>query len=71
MQKKIEKHNISLDIFVSDTNTARLPETFIYLEKEHFSYIRTHTPFFQSDFGIICVAQKQRTFEDQDPIIIE
>ena len=69
-KNKIEKHNISLDIFVSDTNIARLPETFIYLEKENFSYIRTHTPFFRSDFGI-CVSQKQGTFEDQDLIIIE
>ena len=43
-KSKIEKHNISLDIFVSDTNIARklhLPG----LEKKHFSYIRTHTPF--------------------------
>ena len=29
---KIEKHNISLDVFVSDTSVV-LPETFIYLGK--------------------------------------
>ena len=35
------------------------PETFIYLKKEHFIYIRTHTLLsLGSDFGI-CVAQKQ------------
>ena len=33
-QSKIEKHNVSLDVFVSDTRIAR---TFIYLEKEHFT----------------------------------
>ena len=62
---KIEKHNFILDIFVPDTK----PEAFIYLEKEHFSYIRTRTPLFGSDFGIR-VAQKQRKFEDHDFIII-
>ena len=46
------------------------PETFIYQEEKHFSYIRTHTPFFESDFRI-CVAQKQGTFKDQDLILIE
>ena len=45
------------------------PETFFYHEKEHFSYIRTHTFFVGSDFGI-SVAQKQGTSEDQDLIII-
>ena len=40
------------------------------MEKEHFSYIRTHTPFFGSDFSI-CVVQKRGTFEDQDLITIE
>ena len=33
-QSKIEKHSVSLDVFVSDTSIAR---TFIYLEKEHFT----------------------------------
>ena len=66
-KSKIEKHNVSLDIFVSDTSIAR---NLHLLGERTFSYIRTHTPFFGSDFGI-CVAQKQRTFEDQDLIIIE
>ena len=34
-KSKIEKHNVSLDIFVSDTSSPE-PETFIYLEKEDF-----------------------------------
>ena len=58
-KSKIEKHNVSLDIFVSDTSIDKnlhLPG----LEKEHFSYVRTHTPFSESDFSI-CVAQNQRT----------
>ena len=44
-KSQIEKHNSSLNIFVSDTNIARnlhLPG----LEKTHFSYIRTHTLFY-------------------------
>ena len=44
-KSQIEKHNFSLNIFVSDTNIARnlhLPG----LEKTHFSYIRTHTLFY-------------------------
>ena len=43
-ERKIEKRNVSFDIFVSDTSLARnlhLPG----LEKKHFSYIRTHTHF--------------------------
>ena len=36
-QSKIEKHNISLDIFVSETNVV-YPGTFIYLGKKHFSF---------------------------------
>ena len=61
-KSKIEKHNVSLDIFVSDTSIARNLHL-LGLEKKHFSYIRTHT-LFGSDSGI-CVAQNQRTFENQ------
>ena len=66
-KSKIEKHNVSLNIFVSDTSIARnlhLPGS----EKKSFSDIRTNTHFFGSDFGI-CVAQNQVTFEDQSFII--
>ena len=44
-QSKIEKHNVSLDIFVSDTSLVgnlQMPK----LEKKYFSYIRTYTLFF-------------------------
>ena len=61
-KSKIEKHNVSLDIFVSDTSIARNLHL-LGLEKKHFSYIRTHT-LSGSDSGI-CVAQNQRTFENQ------
>ena len=53
-----------LDIFVLDTSIARnldLPG----LEKNHFSYIRIHTHFFDQ----VCVTQNQRTFKDQGLII--
>ena len=62
-KSKIEKHNVSLDIFVSDTSIAKnlyLPG----LEKLFFSYIRTHT-IFLIRFCYICVAKNRRTFEDQ------
>ena len=61
-KSKIEKHNVSLDIFVSDTSIARNLHL-LGLEKKHFSYIRTHN-LFGSDSGIY-VAQNQRTFENQ------
>ena len=64
-KSKIEKHNVSLDIFVSDTSIARNLHL-LGLEKKHFSYIRTHT-LFGSDSGIF-VAQNQGTFEDQSLI---
>ena len=42
------------------------------MEKEHFIYIRTHTPFLdQISVFVFSVAQEQGTFEDQDLIIIE
>ena len=43
-KSKIEKHNVSLDIFVSETSIARnihLPG----FEKKEFGYIRSHTLF--------------------------
>ena len=55
-KSKIEKHNVSLEIFVSDISIARNLHL-LGLEKKHFSYIRIHT-IFGSDFGI-CVAQNQ------------
>lgn len=67
-KSKIGKHNVILEVFVSDISIARnlhLPG----FEKEHFSYIRTHTPlFFGSNFGI-CVAENQGMFEDQGLIL--
>ena len=69
-KSKIEKHKVSLDIFVSDTSIDRNLHVPV-LEKKHFSYIRKHMdpyPFFGSDFGV-CAAQNQRTFEDQSLII--
>ena len=54
--------NVNLDIFVSGASISRnLP--LHGFEKEHFSYIRTHTHFFASDFSI-CVAQNQGMFDD-------
>ena len=41
LKRKIEKHNASLDIFVSDTSIARNVHLLGY-EKKHFSYIKTH-----------------------------
>ena len=61
-KSKTEKHNFSLDIFVSNTNVARNLHL-LELEKKYFSYVRTHT-LFGSDSGI-CFVQNQRTFEDQ------
>ena len=55
-----------IQIFLYQTPVQ--PETFIYQGKEQFSYIRTHTTFFRSDFRIY-VAQKQGAFDDQDLII--
>ena len=73
-KSKIEKQNVSLDTFVSNTSIARnlhLPG----LEKKHFSYKtkcfsfilqKSNDPYslFGSDIGI-CVAQSQKTFENQ------
>ena len=65
---KNEKHNVSLDIFVSDTSIARnlhLPGKITFQQhKGPYSFL------WISDFGI-CVAQKQGTFEDQDLIMTE
>ena len=61
-QSKIKKHNVSLDIFVSDTSIARnlhLP----VLEKKHFSFIRTCT-LFSIRFRYLCFSI-QKTFEYQ------
>ena len=65
-RSKIEKHSVSLDIFVPDTGIGRN----LHLPRERTSwlFIRTHTLVFGSDFG--SVARKQETFEDQDLIII-
>ena len=41
LKSKIEKHKVSLDIFVLDTSIARNLHL-LGLEKKHFSYIRTH-----------------------------
>ena len=43
-KSKIEKHNISLDIFVSNTSIARNLHL-LRLEKKRFSFIRIHTHF--------------------------
>ena len=61
-KSKIEKHKAGLDIFLSDTSIAKNFHT--GLQKGNFSYIRTHTLLFGSDFSI-CIAQIQGLFKDQ------
>ena len=56
---KIEKHNVSLDIFVSDISIARnldLPR----LEKKYFSYIKTHTHFLDQILVFVLLKIKER-----------
>ena len=55
-KSKIEKHNVSLDIFVSDTSIVRnhLPG----LEKKHFSYIRTILIFCLRFWYLCCSKSK-------------
>ena len=56
-QRKIQKHHVSLGIFVSDTSIARklyLPG----LEKNHFSYINTHTLFWIRFWYLCCSKPK-------------
>ena len=58
-KSKIEKNNISLDIFVSYTSIARnlhLPG----LEKKHFKYIRTHTRFLDQILVSVLLKIKER-----------
>ena len=58
-KSKIEKHKVSLDIFVSDTSIARnlhVPG----LEKKHFSYIRTHTHFLDQILRFVLLRIKER-----------
>ena len=53
-KSKIKKHDISLDIFVSDSSEARnLPE----LEKKHFSYIRIHTLYLYQILVYLCCSK--------------
>ena len=46
-----------LDIFVSDTNIARKLHL-LRLNKKHFSYIRTHTPFLDQIFVFVLLKIK-------------
>ena len=60
-KSKVEKHSVSLTIFVSDTSTARnlhLPE----FDKQHFSYVRTHTLFLDqiSVFALLKIKERLR-----------
>ena len=48
------KHNVSLDIFVSDTSVAIAPETFIYLSGNNI-LATTDTPFFGSVFALFVI----------------
>ena len=67
-KSKIERHNVSLDIFVSDTSMARnlhLPG----LEKKYFSLIRTHT-LFLDQILVFVFAENQRTFDNDQGLII-
>ena len=52
-KSKIEKYNINLDIFVSDTSVV-WPENFIYLWGNNILGT-TDTPLFGSDFSICVV----------------
>ena len=65
---KIEKHDASLDVFVSDTSIARnlhLPgEITLKLPKDPYSFLCTLDQ-------MSVFAQKEGTCEDQDLIIIE
>ena len=58
---KTKNHNVSLGIPVSDTSIFRNLNP-PGLEKNYFSYIKTHTHFFESDSGI---TRNHRTFMDQ------
>ena len=49
-KSKIEKHNISLDIFISDTSSQKLSSTWGYN-----NLVTTDTPFFGSDFSVCVV----------------
>ena len=46
-----------LDIFVSDTSIARKLHL-LRLNKKHFSYIRTHTPFLDQIFVFVLLKIK-------------
>ena len=66
-KSKIEKYNVSLDIFLSDTSIVR-NFNLLGLEKKAFQLHKdTHT-LSGSDSGIY-FAQNQITFEDQGLII--
>ena len=65
-KSKIEKHNVSLDIFVSDTSIARNLHL-LGLEKKHFHYIRTHTQMGQ--ILVFVLLKIKKTFADQGLII--
>ena len=57
-KSKIEKHSVSLDIFVSDTSIARnfhLPG----LEKKRFNYIKTHILFLDQILVFVLLKMKE------------
>ena len=78
-KSKIEKHNVSLDIFVSDTSIARnlhLPRFMVHglvlylhakLEKKHFSYIKDPFSSLGSDFGIYLCCWKSKNVLGSGP----
>ena len=65
-KSKLENHKFSLEIFVAEISIARNLHLSLF-EKKHFSYISTHILFWIR-FRLICVAQNQRRFEDEDLI---
>ena len=58
-KSKIEKHNISLDIFASDTSVARNLHL-TGLEKKYCSYIRTHNRFLDQISVFVVLKIKER-----------
>ena len=61
-KSKIKKHDISLDIFVSDSSEARnLPE----LEKKHFSYIRIHTLYLYQILVYLCCSKSNNVWRSE------
>ena len=68
IKSKIEKHNVSFDIFVAIRHQYSRKLSSAWIKVKIFQLHMDPYSFFGSDFHI-CVAQNQITFEDQSLII--